>query len=61
MNPTDRELEIAMLRDQVERAHDVIGELRDALATIYAHCGEDPQIAKLCDPLLTKYEPEYRS
>lgn len=56
----DHEYEIDMLRDQVDRSADVIAELRDALATIYAMNGEDPQIAALCDPLLTKYETGYR-
>lgn len=54
------QLEKELLRQQVDRAADVISELRDALATIYAYNGEDPQIANLCDPLLTKYEPGYR-
>lgn len=56
----DHELEVAMLRGRIDHAAEVIYEMRDALATIYALSGEDPQIAALCDPLLTKYEPGYR-
>lgn len=56
----DHELEVVMLRDRIDHAANVISEMRDALATIYARCGEDPEIAKLCDPLLTKYEPDYQ-
>lgn len=53
----DPELMCVMLQEQVDSQINLINEMREGFQTIYAHHGENSEVASICNRLIEKSRP----